>query len=229
METPPKVVLANAKIVRGLEDPVGVMTLLETIGRICHSSGPSKDTESAAKFVKMLIKLGHESVLEHVSVTVLVECDRAMSQQWMRHRLAAYTQESQRYVSYNEVRFVDPEFRSKNGCPHYTKWDILSSGVPDDVKALYEMFGKACAETERKYEELRAIGAPPEDARAVLPNSTRTVFYTTANLRSWRHLFEMRCAAGAQHNIRRVAKDLLLQFYHALPAVFEDQVVKFNL
>lgn len=234
----PKIVRSNARIVRGLEDPVGVMNILESIGRICHGSTSAATPQTAEKFVKMLIRLGHESVLEHVSVTVLVECDRAMAQQWTRHRLAAYTMESQRYVTYKEVRFVDPEFRSStvNPSKHYTRDEVEHAGVccsaehvPDDVKTLYAAFDQACITAEHEYQMLRNSGAPPEDARAVLPNSTRTLFYTTCDLRNWRHIFEMRCAPGAQHNIKRVMLDLLRQFNAILPAVFGDLAEKFDV
>ena len=200
---------ADAKIVHGAENPSETMRLFETIGRISHLSGESKSDESAGKFVRMLVRLGHESVLEHSSVTVLVECDRAMAQQWTRHRLAAYTMESQRYVNYKSISFIDPEFR-----------DTVDSAVTDE-------FHKSCAAAAVQYQKLREAGAPPEDARAVLPNCTKTTFYTTANLRAWRHIFLMRCAPGAQHNIRRVMTSLLSEFYSAFPDVFYDLAEKF--
>jgi thymidylate synthase (FAD) len=213
------------------------MNMLETVGRICHASASAKTVETADRFVRMLIRLGHESVLEHVSVTVIVECDRAMAQQWTRHRLAAYTMESQRYVTYKEVRFVDPEFRSMTAPTRYYIRDEVEHSIacpsaehtPEDVRALYSAFEQSCTTAEHEYQMLRNSGAPPEDARSVLPNSTRTLFYTTANLRVWRHIFNMRCAVGAQHNIRRVMLSLLGQFNALLPAVFGDLAEKFEV
>ena len=198
-----KIIKANAKIVRGLECPDEIMKFLETVGRVSHASGESKDQQTAERFVKMIIRLGHDSVLEHVNVTVLVECDRAMAQQWTRHRLASYTMESQRYVDYKELVFIDPQFR-------------------DDL--MYETFKDSCRQSASTYFSMRKSSVPPEDARAILPNATKTLFYTTANLRTWRHIFKMRCAPGAQHNIREVMRDLLRQFYKLIPAVFEDIV-----
>jgi thymidylate synthase (FAD) len=218
-------VLANAKIVSGLEDPAKSLQLIETCGRISHASGDSRNTETADLFVRKLVKLGHESVLEHVSVTVRVECDRAMAQQWTRHRLAAYTMESQRYVRYNELLFVDPEFRD----PDDPRKHVTQSACEDrdDVKPLYSNLFALCYHAKNMYRTLLESGIPPEDARSVLPNCTHTVFYTTANLRSWRHLFTERCGPGAQHNIRRVAQELLLDFNKLLPSCFDDLVVKF--
>ena len=230
---PEKVILSKATIVAGLENPAAIMLFLEKIGKVSHASPVGiRGQAGAESFIRMIVKLGHESVLEHISVTVCVECDRAMAQQWTRHRLAAYTMESQRYVSYKEVRFVDPEFKSTATGHYYTRDKVAHAGccasaevVPEDVKTLYGAWEQACTTVEHQYQMLRNSGAPPEDARSVLPNCTRTVFYTTANLRVWRHILRMRTAVGAQHNIRRVMVDLYNQFYAKLPAVFWDIVV----
>ena len=226
----PVVIRATARVVRGLEDPGASLRFLETVGRVSHMSGESAGCGSADKFVRMLVRLGHESVLEHVSVTVKVTCDRAMSQQWMRHRLAAYTQESQRYVGYDSVAivFVDPEFRSAfDKAPiRYTYAARNAPETPPDVREMYEQWGFACKQCAIDYGALRARGAPPEDARSVLPNCTSTQFYCTANLREWRHIFKERCAPGAQHNVRRVMVELLSEFKEKLPAAFGDIVVQ---
>jgi thymidylate synthase (FAD) len=223
------VIRANAKVVRGLEDPNEALRFLETVGRVSHMSGESASCGSADKFVRMLIRLGHESVLEHVNVTVKVTCDRAMSQQWMRHRLAAYTQESQRYVGYDSVAivFVDPEFRSAfDKVPkRYTYAERNSPETPPDIREMYEQWDFACRQCAIDYGALRGRGAPPEDARSILPNCMSTSFYCTANLREWRHIFKERCAAGAQHNVRRVMLELLSDFEAQLPSVFADLAV----
>ena len=220
-------IVSRAEIVAGLERPADVMSLIETIGRASHASGESKDAASARRFVSMLIRLGHESVLEHCSVTVRVECDRAMAQQWTRHRLAAYTMESQRYVKYGgeDLRYVDPELSF--GAARWTLSSLQQQqnddpAVRDALIPMYESLIKFCRGSSEHYVALLQSGVAPEDARAILPNCTRTVFYTTANLRSWRHFFGERCCVGAQHNIRRVARELLGQFHSLLPEVFED-------
>jgi len=213
---------ASVSIVYGLENPQAVMHLLETAGRISHASGDSKSDASAESFVRMIIKLGHESVLEHACITVRVVCDRATAQQWLRHRLASYTMESQRYVSYKEIDFIDPEFKDADG----TMWtfdevdDNLSA--PAGIKAMYGAFEDSCCESTKKYRELRDMKVPPEDARSVLPNCTKTVFFSTANIRSWRHFFNERCQPAAQHNIRKLALSLLDQMHSKLPACFQD-------
>lgn len=215
---------AFAEVVTGLEDPAFTMRLLESTGRLSHKSGESKSEESADKFVRMLVKLGHESVLEHRTVTVRVVCDRAMSHQWVRHRLASFTQESQRYVRYDvgDIVYIDPEFRSATDGKRWTASAATLLDAPADIRFCYEAFGMSCKHATQFYKSLRDRGAAPEDARAVLPNATKTEFVITANLREWRHIFKERCAPGAQHTIRRVMIGLLHQFAEALPACFDD-------
>lgn len=84
------IILAKAHVVYGLEDPAKVLQLIETCGRISHASGDSKTPETADQFVRKMIRLGHESVLEHSSITVRVECDRAMAQQWTRYDIILF-------------------------------------------------------------------------------------------------------------------------------------------
>lgn len=198
---------ASVTVVDGLENPVEVLGKLETIGRLCHdSSGTSPQSyETSDRFVRMLVKLGHESVLEHHSVTVFVTCDRATSHQWVRHRLASYTQESQRFVETGSFVIIDPEFADS----------------PPGKRAL-ETLISAAEMARANYMSLRASGVQKEDARSVLLNASRTRFYTTANLRQWRHFLAVRCAKDAQHNIRCLALDLLNKMHAALPAVFYD-------
>ena len=155
--------LSNARIISGLEDPAKVLQLIERCGRSSHASGDSETPETADQFVRKLIKLGHESVLEHVSVTVRVECDRAMAQQWTRHRLAAYTMESQRYVRYNEIRFIDPEFRDPSDPSKHLKQ--LDCETREDIRPLYSNLFAICYHAQNMYKTLLDSGMPPEDAR----------------------------------------------------------------
>jgi len=220
---------ANAKFIKGHESPAGIMVHLESIGRICHASEDKMGPGSSDKFVRMLIKLGHESILEHWSVTVLVTCDRATSHQWVRHRLGAYAQLSQRYVNHTDCKFMDPEFRSALDGIRYSAADLLCGnfGVPDDVRLMYRTYYSGCLQALEAYRKLREAGAPPEDARAILPNGAATTFYCTFNIRQWRHFFQERCSPAAQHTIRAIALELLTDFHEILPACFEDIYQKY--
>lgn len=203
-----EIVKSVASVSHGLEDPSEAMRAIETAGRISHASEAPGTPDATDRFVRMLVRLGHESVLEHWSVTVHVKTDRATAQQWTRHRLAAYTMVSQRYVdgARHGISFADPEFSGNNR---------------DEA---YHIFTELCGASVCAYTALRKLGMPPEDARSVLPNATLTEFYTTANLRSWRHFFSERCKPQAQHNIRQLALSLLSEMHSKLPAVFYDLI-----
>lgn len=211
---------ANAVFVAGHEDPSAAMALLERAGRASHASEDRIGPGSADKFIRTIVRLKHESVLEHHSVTVLVSCDRGTSHQWVRHRLGSYTQQSQRYVEMSECRFVDPEFRSLADGKRYTATTLYNA--PEDVKVMYRHYYTSCLQARQAYSELRKAGASPEDARAILPNGTETLFYVTYNLRQWRHFFQERCSPAAHHIIRRIASELLSNFIATFPACFED-------
>jgi thymidylate synthase (FAD) len=208
----PKIVKARILDVIGLENPESVIGTIEHCGRIAYMTWDKESPVSADKFVRMIVKLGHESVLEHKSVTAVLECDRATAQQITRHRIASFTMQSQRYCNFasdkfgNEVTFVDPEFGHKD---------------KEAATAVWLDHVKKC---EDVYLGLVKSGCPPEDARSVLPNSAACVIAVTANLREWRHIFKLRTDPHAQHNIRNLTCALLRRFSEALPCVFFDLV-----
>ena len=218
-------VRANAKLVCGHDSPDRAMAHLESVGRICHASEGRTGPGSAEAFIRMIIRLGHESVLEHWSVTALVTCDRATSHQWVRHRLGSYAQRSQRYINHADCAFVDPEFRSKETGLCYSAAGL--GDAPGDVMVMYRVYYSGCVQALDSYRAIRAAGASQEDARAILPNGAVTSFYCTFNLRQWRHFFVERCHPAAQHNIRRIATELLLDLCRVLPACFEDIASRF--
>lgn len=206
----PKIVKARVLDIVGLEDPASVIRTIEHCGRVAYMTWDKEASGTAEKFVRMIIKLGHESVLEHKSLTALLECDRATAQQITRHRIASFTMQSQRYCNFSaerfggEISFVDPEF---------------SHAGKEAAYALWQEHIKKC---EDAYMDLVKSGCPPEDARSVLPNSAACVIAVTANLREWRHIFKLRTEQHAQHNIRHLMEDLLNQFVAKLPCVFSD-------
>lgn len=222
-------------------DADALMSIMERAGKASHAAevlpedAPPEERRAASeRFIKTIVRLGHESVLEHASVSVFVECSRACSHQWVRHRIAAYTQLSQRFVDHGmpgttttkrhvDLTFIDPMFPdSTTG----KRWAFGDPDAPGLVKLLQEDFYRVVNECGRVYDGLRYAGLNAEDARAVLPNATYTQFYTTANLRQWRHFFNMRCAPDAQYEIRTLACSLLEQMNAKFPAVFSDLVTK---
>ena len=178
---------------------------LERCGRTAYKSEDKITTGSAEKFINTIIRSGHESVLEHVNITVRFICDRGVTHELVRHRLAAYTQESTRYVNYakRDMQFIRPCFWEE-GSPKYALW-----------RSVME-------KAESAYLNFIAIGVTPQQARSVLPNSLKTEIVATMNIREWRHVLRLRTHKSAHPQMRQVMDMVLDKFKHALPILFED-------
>ena len=183
-------------------DGAEILKRIEKAGRTCYKSEDRITEQSAKGFVRKLIERRHESVLEHESITVRFVCDRGVSHEIVRHRLASYSQESQRYVRYNgDIEFINPRM--------------------PNAKA-YEAWKKLCERAEETYKELLSYGVQPQQARSVLPNSTKTEIVMTANLREWRHFLKLRTAKAAHPQMRELTVPLLKELQERIPVVFDD-------
>lgn len=180
------------------------LRIVENATRVCYKSEDKIKEGSAEKLIKGIIKAKHFGCIEHVSLTVKFICDRACSHQLVRHRLMSFNQKSQRYCKEDDLEVIKPE-----GLENTSLW--LES----------------CRQAENAYAEMIRRGEKPEVARGVLPNSTATEIYATANLREWRHFFELRCDRTAQKDIRVLALELLCQMFEKYPVFFEDLVDKY--
>ena len=186
-----------------------ILEHIELCGRVCYKSEDKITDTSAAGFVAGIIKRGHETVLEHFSITVKFVCDRGVSHELVRHRLASYCQESTRYCDYakdgfgGEITFIKPFF--------------LTAGT-----YAFNCWRSVCSEIESAYFELLNAGCSPQEARSVLPNSLKTEVVMTANLREWRHFFKLRTAPAAHPQMREIAVPLLHQMQELIPVVFDD-------
>ena len=187
------------------------LQLIEDAGRTCYKSEDQITAASAPIFVASILKRQHESVIEHASATVRFVCDRGVSHEIVRHRLASYSQESTRYCDYHkgEVTFVIPPWI----CIDENKRGTNTTSV---------VWLEAMESAETSYKYLRAFGWKPEQARSVLPNSLKTELVMTANLREWRHFFRLRTAPAAHPQMREVAIPLLLEMQQRIPVVFDD-------
>lgn len=180
--------------------------LLERAGRACYRSEPRGQP---GRFLQSRIREGHESIIEHASLTFDISgISRACSHQLVRHRIASYSQESQRYVQMD-----DPEF-------------VVPPSIAADAQAM-AVWDDFVAQVGTTYERLRALGVRKEDARFLLPNATATRILVTMNFRSLRHFFSVRCARAAQWEIRELALEMLRQARDVAPAVFEDLYEEF--
>lgn len=186
-----------------------ILSKIEGIGRVCYKSEDNIKEGSAESFINKIIKSGHESVIEHESISVRVVCDRGVSHEIVRHRIASYSQESTRYCNYskqrfgNELTFIKPIFW-KEGSDEYTIWK------------------NEMQNTELAYMKLISLGAKPQEARSILPNSLKTEIVMTMNLREWRHFFELRTSTAAHPQMREVASMILKEFKQTMPLFFED-------
>ncbi|MEE4359360.1 MAG: FAD-dependent thymidylate synthase [Desulfococcaceae bacterium] len=198
-----------------MPDGESILKNTEAAGRTCYKSEDRITPDSAAGFVKGIIKSGHHSVIEHMNITVRFICDRGVSHELVRHRLAAYSQESTRYANYakdrfgNELTFIRPFF-----------WTEDSQAYKDWLSAMEY--------AEKIYMKLIREGAPPEKARSVLPNSLKTEIVMTANLREWRHVISLRCSRPAHPQIREIMLPLLADFHARIPVVFQDLYEKYE-
>jgi len=185
---------------------------LEEIGRVCYKSEGKIAPGSYVPFLRKIIASGHESVIEHVSATVRFIVDRGVSHELVRHRLASYSQTSTRYCTHGsdngEVTFINPCF-----------WP--SSMTAEEASRRDEWL-RAMAHAEAHYLKLIAMGASPQEARSVLPNSLKTEIVMTANLREWRHVFRLRTSPKAHPQMLEIMIPLLAVFKRELEPIFDD-------
>ncbi len=208
-----------------------ILRHLEAAGRTCYKSENEITEESASKFVRGIVKRGHESVIEHWSVTVKFICDRGVTHELVRHRLASYSQESTRYCNYakkgdGQLTFILPCWFKEIKEGNYVISDMFSYMLWSSSEGSSER----CAEKDwictilrsgESYLRLIKNGWTPQQARSVLPNSLKTEIVTTANLREWRHILKLRTSSKAHPQIREIMLPLLKRFQEELPEIYE--------
>ncbi len=193
-----------------------VLKKIEKIGRVCYKSEDKISEGSAERFIAGLIKRGHESVIEHESVTLRIICDRGVTHEIVRHRLASYSQESTRYCNYSKDKFQNQI--SVIDISTGFSYDLDN---PDD-RRKYEIWQNAMEWAEKYYFQMLEAGATPQEARSVLPNSLKTELVMTMDLREWRHFLKLRLDKAAHPQMREVARLILEVFQQKLPVFFED-------
>ncbi len=178
--------------------------VIEEAGRTAYQSFNRMNEDSANKFISMIIKRGHTSVLEHASATFRISgVSRAFSHQLVRHRLASYTQKSQRYVSEDNFEYIIPDSIALD-----KRADCVFSKMMEKIKVCYQY--------------LQELGISNEDARFVLPNACTTEIVVTANFREWRHILKLRTYRAAQWEIRAVCIEILNTLSERAPSCFVD-------
>lgn len=189
-----------------------IMKHIEKAGRVCYKSENNISDDSADIFIRNILKRGHESVIEHISITFKIVCDRGVTHEIVRHRIASFSQESTRYCNYsqdkfgNELTFIKPCFWSEDS-ENFELWKDMMEKI------------------EERYFELLGNKVSPQEARSILPNSLKTEIYVTMNLREWRHFLKLRTSKAAHPQMRQIAIMIYDIFAEKLPVVFEDIII----
>ena len=195
--------IAVTKYLRGNGMPE---ELLEQAGRVCYRS---ERRGEAGSFLQARIREGHESIIEHASLTFEISgISRACSHQLVRHRIASYSLESQRYVDLSDPELVVPP-------------SIAQS------PAAMEIWDELMGRIKNAYQDLRRLGIRKEDSRFLLPNAAATRIVVTMNFRELLHFFKVRCDRAAQWEIGALAKEMLKLAYQVAPSVFQDLYTEF--
>ena len=189
---------------------------IERIGRVCYKSEDKIKDGSAESFIRGIIKHGHESVIEHESISVRVVCDRGVTHEIVRHRIASYSQESTRYCNY-----TSDKFSNQISCID------LATGFHYDLnneadRKKWEIWRSAMEAAEKHYFALIEAGAKPDEARSVLPNSLKTEIVMTMDLREWRHFIRLRGSKAAHPQIAEITAQIREEFVKRYPVFFED-------
>ena len=204
----------------------GMEAYIEKCGRTCYKSEDRITSDSAERFVRMICKNNHVSVLEHVSIGLRIVCSRACSHQLVRHRLASYSQESQRYCNYGKKGLqviCPPSVGLSPGKYCRTKDEriCIKDGQEQEMNLVQAFWLNSIDTSYEYYELLLKLKQKPEDARFLLPNACKTEIVTTMNLRMWQHVFRERALnEHAQWEIRGIFKSIYDEFTKELPTVF---------
>lgn len=197
----------HVKLVRHTPEPERTVAMS---ARLCYSPiGAAQleeriSDEQAANLVRRLVSMGHLSTLEHVTFTFAIEgVSRVLTHQLVRHRIASYSQQSQRYVKEHDFETILPPSIAANA-----EAQAKFSALMEEIQSLYNEFTEA--------------GIPAEDARYILPNAAETKIVCTFNARSLLNFFSLRCCTRAQWEIRALANKMLAECKKVAPVIFEN-------
>ena len=203
-----KVISPSVEILTPI-DGEEILKHLEKCGRVCYKSEDKITDDSCKKFIQGIIDRGHEAVLEHYNISVKIVCDRGVTHEIVRHRLASYCQESTRYCNYTKDKFGN-------------EITVIKPCFFEEGDREYFIWKRAMERAEKAYFDLLDCGCTAQQARDVLPNSLKTEIVMTANIREWRHFLKLRCSSAAHPQMQQVAKMILNEFWRYMPTLFDD-------
>jgi thymidylate synthase (FAD) len=226
--------------------------VIERAGRVCYKSECKITEDSAAKFIRSIVKRGHESVIEHASACFHILCDRGISHEIVRHRVGmSYSQESTRYVKYKEgIEVVAPMIKVKQLTDITDPNSVLENYMPLDeaynnvykiaentqcadwhreqyfnITNSYTNWFRAMCECERAYTSMLESGRIAQEARDVLPTCLKTEIFVTGTFRAWKHFIDLRAHKSAHPKIVWIAKQIEALLISHCPTVFEKEII----
>jgi thymidylate synthase (FAD) len=196
----------NVKLIGFTPNPEKIPAMA---AKLTHSKTKPEELDKTSDkeldtILKQVLNLGHTSVIEHTNFTFAIsDVSRSLTHQLVRHRIASYAQQSQRYVDFKEPCYVTPPKIEKN----------------KEMKKAYDI---TMENIWKEYNKLLGMGIPAEDARFVLPNAACTNIIVTMNARSLMNFFELRCCLHAQWEIRQLANKMLTEVKKIAPTIFKN-------
>ncbi|KYK30166.1 thymidylate synthase ThyX [Thermoplasmatales archaeon SG8-52-1] len=196
----------NVKLIGFTPNPEKIPALA---AKLTHSKTKPEELEKTSDkelkaILEQVMNLGHNSVIEHTNFTFAIsDVSRSLTHQLVRHRIASYAQQSQRYVNLKEPNYVTP--------PKIENNKKMKQAYDETMKNIWE-----------EYNKLIKLGIPAEDARFILPNATSTNIIVTMNARSLLNFFELRCCQHAQWEIRQLANNMLQKVKKVAPTIFKN-------
>lgn len=190
---------------------------IEKCARNCYKSESNitEDTTSAVKMIGKLIEMGHTAMIEFADVIVNLHCDVGVYKDLTRHRHCSFAIESTRYCNYSKGKFGN-------------EISVIKPCNMDENSGIYHTWLKAMNDMERAYMQMAEIGATPDQLRMILPHSTAASVMMKANIREWRHIFNLRCAKAAHPSVRQIMLMTLNEFHNKIPVLFDDLYEQFK-
>ena len=205
-----KIIEPNVEILSNINGNE-ILKHLELCARNCYKSESNitEDTTSAIKMINKLIELDHTAMLEHFNITIKLLCDVGTYKDLTRHRHCSFAIESTRYCNYSKGKFGN-------------EISVIKPCNMDENSGIYHTWLKAMNDMERAYMQMAEIGATPDQLRMILPHSTAASVILTANIREFRHIFNLRCAKAAHPSVRQIMLMTLNEFHNKIPVLFDD-------
>lgn len=200
------------------------LQLLERAGRTCYKSEDKITPDSAERFVEMLVRKGHHAMIEFGDIMVKLVTNRGVTHELVRHRHCSFAQESTRYVKYDgQMEFIKPVWCSNHLLGTWPKQPPVPPDAHPDIPGE-KLWMAAMERAEQDYKLLLHAGWKAQQAREILPNSLKTEIVMKANIREWRHIFNLRCAKASHPQMVELMRPLLKEVQKKIPVVFDDLI-----